>query len=49
MLTNRGRYLALFNQPERAIVAYKEALVLDPNLAEARKGLAEIEAKLRNP
>src|SRR5262249_54147974 len=32
MLTNRGRYLALFNQHERAIVAFKEALALDPNL-----------------
>jgi hypothetical protein len=49
MLTNRGRYLALFNQHDRAAVAFKEALALDPNLAEARKGLAESEAKLRNP
>ena len=49
MLTNRGRYLALFNQHERAVAAFKEALALDPNLAEARKGLAESEAKLRNP
>ena len=49
MLTNRGRYFALFNQHERAVVAFKEALALDPNLAEARKGLAESEAKLRNP
>jgi len=49
MLTNRGRYLALFNQHERAVVAFKEALALDPILAEARKGLAESEAKLRNP
>jgi hypothetical protein len=49
MLTNRGRYLALSNQHERAVVAFKEALALDPNLAEARKGLAESEAKLRNP
>jgi hypothetical protein len=49
MLTNRGRYLALFNQHERAVDAFKEALALDPNLAEARKGLAESEAKLRNP
>jgi len=49
MLTNRGRYLALFNQNERAIVAFKEALALDPNLAEARKGLIESEAKLRTP
>jgi hypothetical protein len=48
MLTNRGRYLALANQHEPAIVAFKEALALDPNLAEARKGLAESEAKLEN-
>jgi len=49
MLTNRGRYLAMSNQNERAVVAFKEALALDPNLAEAKKGLAESEAKLRNP
>lgn len=49
MLTNRGRYLALFNQHEPAIAAFKQALALDPNLAEARKGLAESEAKLGKP
>src|SRR6516162_6611778 len=49
MLTNRGKYLAMFNQHERAILAFKEALALDPNLAEAWKGLGESEAKLRNP
>ena len=49
MLTNRGKYLATFNQHERAVVAYKEALALDPNLAEAQQGLAKSEAKLRNP
>jgi hypothetical protein len=49
MLTNRGRYLAVFNQHERAIVAFKEALALDPNLAEAWKGLSESEAKLGIP
>ena len=49
MLTNRGRYLALFNQHERAIAAFKEALALDPNLAEAQKGLAESMAKLGKP
>jgi hypothetical protein len=49
MLTNRGRYLALFNQHERAVVAFNEALALDPNLAEAQKGLAESEVKLRTP
>lgn len=46
MLTNRGRYLAVFNQHERAIAAFREALALDPNLAEAQKGLAESVAKL---
>jgi tetratricopeptide (TPR) repeat protein len=49
MLTNRGKYLAMFNQHARAIVAFKEALALDPNLADAWKGLAESEAKLRSP
>lgn len=49
MLTNRGRYLAMSNQHERAIIAFKEALMLDPNLAEAQKGIAQSEAKLRNP
>jgi tetratricopeptide (TPR) repeat protein len=47
MLVNRGRYLALFNQHERAIVAFKEALALNPSLAAARQGLAESAAKLR--
>jgi hypothetical protein len=49
MLTNRGRYLALFNQYERAILAFKEALALDPNLSVAQQGLAESAAKLRKP
>jgi hypothetical protein len=49
MLVNRGRYLALFNQHERAIIAFKEALALNPSLATARQGLAESAAKLRKP
>jgi len=49
MLTNRGRYLALFNQHERAILAFKEALALDPNLAAAQQGLAESKAKVARP
>jgi len=49
MLTNRGRYLALFNQHERAILAFKEALALDPNLAAAQHGLAESKAKVAKP
>jgi tetratricopeptide (TPR) repeat protein len=49
MLTNRGRYLAAFNQHERAIIAFQEALALDPNLSVAQQGLAESAAKLRNP
>jgi hypothetical protein len=46
MLINRGRYLAAFNQQRRAIIAFKEALTLDPNLAAAREGLAESTTKL---
>ncbi len=49
MLTNRGRYLALFNQHERAILAFKEALALDPNLGAAQQGLAESTAKVARP
>jgi tetratricopeptide (TPR) repeat protein len=49
MLINRGRYLAAFNQNERAIIAFKQALALDPSLAAAQQGLAESRAKLRNP
>lgn len=48
MLVNRGRYLALFNQHQRAVLAFKEALTLDPNLAAARQGIAESAAKLQN-
>src|SRR5947208_2905964 len=49
MLVNRGRYLTLFNQHERAIAAFKEALALNPGLTAAREGLAESTAKLRIP
>ena len=49
MLVNRGRYLALFNQYERAMVAFKEALALNPSLTAAREGLAESAAKLGKP
>jgi hypothetical protein len=49
MFTNRGRYLALGNQHERAVVAFQKALTLDPDLAEARKGLAKSDAKLGKP
>jgi hypothetical protein len=49
MLINRGRYLALFNQHERAIDAFKEALALDQNLTAAQQGLAESTAKLAKP
>jgi tetratricopeptide (TPR) repeat protein len=49
MLTNRGKYLALFNQHQRAILAYKEALALDPNLSPAQQGLAESTAKIAKP
>jgi hypothetical protein len=49
MLINRGKYLALFNQHERAILAFKEALALDPSLSAAHQGLAESTAKLTKP
>jgi tetratricopeptide (TPR) repeat protein len=49
MLVNRGRYLASFNQHERAILAFKEALTLNPGLATAREGLEQSAAKLRKP
>jgi hypothetical protein len=49
MLVNRGRYLASFNQDERAILAFKEALALNPGVATAREGLAQSAAKLRKP
>ena len=49
MLTNRGKYLALFNQHERAILAFKEALALDPNFGAAQQGLAESMAKIAKP
>jgi len=39
----------LFNQHERALVAFKEALALNPGLAAARAGLAQSEAKLHKP
>jgi hypothetical protein len=46
MLINRGRYLAAFNQQERAIALFRQALALDPGLAAAQQGLAESTAKL---
>jgi tetratricopeptide (TPR) repeat protein len=49
MLINRGRYLALFGQHERAIAVFEQALALNPDLALARQGLAESAAKGRRP
>jgi tetratricopeptide (TPR) repeat protein len=46
MLINRGRYLAAFNKHERAIALFRQALALDPDLAEARRGIAESSGKL---
>jgi tetratricopeptide (TPR) repeat protein len=48
MFINRGRYFASFNQHERAITAFRQALALNPGLALAQEGLAESAAKLRN-
>jgi tetratricopeptide (TPR) repeat protein len=49
MLVNRGRYLALFNQHERAIAAFQQALALSPASALAKKGLEDSRSKLRSP
>jgi hypothetical protein len=49
MLINRGRYLALFGQHERAIAAFEQALMLNPSLPLARQGLAESAAKAGRP
>jgi hypothetical protein len=49
MLINRGRYLALFGEQERAIAAFRQALALDPSLDLARQGLNESLAKLHKP
>jgi hypothetical protein len=49
MLTNRGRYLALYNQHDRAILAFKDALALDPSLGAAQQGLAESKPKVAKP
>ena len=49
MLVNRGRYLALFNQHQRAVNAFREALALDPDLTPAKEGLEESTAKVGNP
>jgi tetratricopeptide (TPR) repeat protein len=47
MLVNRGRYLALMNQHERAVAAFEQALALDPGLEVARQGLNESRKTLR--
>src|SRR5258708_18514055 len=49
MLINRGRYLALFGQHERAIAAFEQALALNPDLALARQGPPESAAEARRP
>jgi len=49
MLVNRGRYLESFNQHERAVAAFREALTLDPTLGPAQQGLVETSAKLHSP
>ncbi len=49
MLINRGRYLALLGEHQRAIAAFEHALALNPDLALARQGLAESAMKARKP
>jgi tetratricopeptide (TPR) repeat protein len=47
MYFNRGRYLALYDQHERAIEAFKQALALDPNFEMAEQAKDESMKKLR--
>jgi hypothetical protein len=47
MYFNRGRYLALYDQHERAIQAFKSALALDPNFKMAEQAKDESMKKLR--
>jgi hypothetical protein len=49
MLISRGRYFALFDEQERAIAAFNQALALDPSSDLARRGLNESLAKSRKP
>ena len=49
MLINRGRYLHVFGQDERAVAAFKQALALDPALELARQGLNESLSQSRKP
>jgi hypothetical protein len=49
MLINRGRYFALFDEQERAIAAFSQALALNPSSDLARQGLNESLAKSRKP
>jgi tetratricopeptide (TPR) repeat protein len=47
MLVNRGRYLTLLKQHERAAAAFARALVLDPSLQVARDGFNESRGMLQ--
>jgi hypothetical protein len=49
MLINRGRYLAAFKQDRRAMIAFRQALTLDPNLATPRAVPRPKVATLPNP
>jgi tetratricopeptide (TPR) repeat protein len=49
MLVNRGRYLASFNQHERAIAHFREALAINPSYTLAQQGLQESTSKLKIP
>jgi tetratricopeptide (TPR) repeat protein len=46
MLGQRGRYLAFFDEHDRAIAAFEQALALDPNSKSAQQGLSESRKKL---
>jgi len=49
MMVNRGRYLARFNQHERAVAAFKQALAIKPDYDLAQQGLQESSKRLGKP
>jgi tetratricopeptide (TPR) repeat protein len=46
MLLQTARYLAFYNQHERAIAAFEQALAIEPGSKLAREGLAQSKARL---
>ena len=49
MFVQTARYLAFRNQHERAITAFEQALLLDPNLKQAQQGRDESRSRIASP